>query len=98
MKAFVSEWLKYSFGLFEEHGHADSEVYPEYYWKLDTVAPNSCSNVNISGNFNESCITEPDSCSVTPGQNDEVLTSLLYSSNNTLFPQVIILITPIFPR
>lgn len=86
-KMFVAELIKYRFGVFEEHGHRDIEVYPEFYWKLDTVSPNSCTNVAVAGNFNETCFNNPDSCEIEGGQN-EIETSLLYNPSATLFPQV----------
>ena len=36
-KAFVAEFIKYRFGVFEEHGHDGSDVYPLFYRKLDEV-------------------------------------------------------------
>ena len=36
-KAFVAEFIKYRFGVFEEHGHDGSDIYPLFYRKLDEV-------------------------------------------------------------
>ena len=37
-RAFVAEFVKYRFGVFEEHGHDGSDVYPMFYRKLDEVS------------------------------------------------------------
>ena len=36
-KVFVAEFIKLRFGVFEEHGHDGSDVYPLFYRKLDEV-------------------------------------------------------------
>ena len=36
-KTFVAEFIKYRFGVFEEHGHDGSDIYPLFYRKLDEV-------------------------------------------------------------
>ena len=53
------------------------------------IAPNSCSNIPVAGNFTEECLTNPTStaCSFPAGQTD-VTSSLLFSSSGETFPQM----------
>ena len=51
------------------------------------IAPNSCSNVPVAGNFTEECLDDASSCSFPAGQAD-VTSSLLFSSSSETFPQM----------
>ena len=90
VKGFVSELTKYLFGVFDEHGYEGSEQFPPYYRTVQgLVEPNSCTNFELSGNFGESCLENPNdvNCTLNPEQN-QVVSSLLYSADPIVFPQV----------
>ena len=40
----VQEWLKFRYGVFEEHGYADDDLYPHNYLESEnnTTLPTSC--------------------------------------------------------
>jgi hypothetical protein len=43
-KAFVSNWVKYNFGVFGESGVDGSHMYPKFYSNGSTILPTSCTN------------------------------------------------------
>ena len=46
-KSFVTNWLKYNFGVFSESGVSGSYMYPKFYSNGSTVLPTSCTNEPI---------------------------------------------------
>ena len=46
-KSFVTNWLKYNFGVFSESGVSGSYMYPKFYNNGSTVLPTSCTNEPI---------------------------------------------------
>ena len=87
VKEIVAEYIKYEFGVFDEHGYSDSLIYPDFIKRKSNIMPNSCTNQPIRGNFSQRCIDE-DACVIENGQS-QITSSLLYSQNEQLFPQVV---------
>ena len=87
VKDFVSEWIKYQFGVFDEHGYVDDQLHPPFYSNTGEILPTSCTNAPIRGNFTKDCLTHPDSCPFQNGQT-EITSSLLFDTNATIFPKV----------
>ncbi|XP_059078811.1 calcium-activated chloride channel regulator 1-like [Tigriopus californicus] len=85
VRQFVTEWIKYRFGVFDEHGYDQDPTFPNFYRKASQIYPNSCTNRPIKGNFTEDCLENP--CSIEPGQAG-IETSLLFSINAITFPQM----------
>ena len=86
VEEIMLELTQHLFGVFPEHGEEDSTMFPLTYLEEDKAMPTSCSNVPVQGNFIFPCSSEQD-CLPSPNQT-EVTSSLLYSTNRTMFPQM----------
>ena len=80
------ELTRHLFGVFGESGEENSTRFPPTYLEEGLAKPTACSNVPIQGNFTFSCSLQQD-CSPSPNQT-EVTSSLLFSTNRTIFPQM----------
>ena len=86
VKDFTSEWIKYRFGAFDEHGYTDDPVNPLFFKNAGDVYPTSCTNEPIRGNFTAECLTQPASCPFEEGQSG-ITSSLLYDTDTNVFPE-----------
>jgi len=41
------EWTKFRYGVFEEHGYYEDDVYPGCYSSSGTLKLTSCTNINL---------------------------------------------------
>ncbi|CAM1308074.1 Uncharacterised protein g4754 [Pycnogonum litorale] len=85
-KAFIHHWGLLRFGVFDEFGYFDDDIYPTFYHGDDhtVMIPNGCSNIQVNGNSH--CNTSVDDpyqnkCEFVPSytNNTNVHSSLMYS-------------------
>lgn len=50
-RAFVKEWAKFRYGVFEELGFPNDPIYPTYYKQGGERKPTSCTNLPLRGNW-----------------------------------------------
>ena len=50
-RAFVHEWAKYRYGIFEEVGFANDPIYPMSYKENNERKPTACTNGPLKGNW-----------------------------------------------
>ncbi|CAG7818395.1 unnamed protein product [Allacma fusca] len=54
-RAFVHEWAKYRYGIFEEIGFTNDPIYPVNYTENNERKPTACSNSPLRGNWSGGC-------------------------------------------
>ena len=81
------ELTRHLFGVFSEKGEEGSTRFPPTYLEEGKAKPTACSNLPIQGNFTFPCSSLQQDCLPSPNQT-EVTSSLLYSTNRTIFPQI----------
>ena len=86
VEGVMLELTQHIFGVFGEKGEENSTRFPPTYLEEGKPKPTACSNVPIQGNFTFPCPLEQD-CLPSPNQT-EVTSSLLYSTNRTMFPEI----------
>ncbi|XP_055931309.1 calcium-activated chloride channel regulator 1-like [Argiope bruennichi] len=89
-KAFVKEWAKYRYGVFDENGFTGDTLYPACYTipGSNTTKVNDCADKSIVYNLRQTSKEKPEFCNPVPvyGKNNQVTSSLM---SRTDLPQVI---------
>ena len=75
------------FGVFDEFGTYGNSRFPAFYRDGADLVPTSCTNGPVAGNFSRCDIDKDCLDEIEEGQED-IVSSLLYSTNRTSFPQV----------
>ena len=78
--------------MFDEFGVPEDLRFPKYYSKGGAYYVNSCSDAELTGDFNESSV-ERGNCLVNVGQ-DQLESSVLFSHDRSLFPRVRVIHKP----
>ncbi|GBM88246.1 Calcium-activated chloride channel regulator 2 [Araneus ventricosus] len=88
-KAFVKEWAKYRYGVFDESGFAGDALYPACYTILgsNSTRVTDCADKDVVYNLRQTSKRDPGSCNPVPvyGKNQHVTSSLM---SRTDLPQV----------
>lgn len=83
-KVFLNEFAKYRYGIFDEFGFPNDNLYPNYFIHNGEILPTGTTNVNVRGMWisdrkKRNCDPTKETCHFIPtGKNDAVTCSLGY--------------------